>query len=80
MRDSRRTVGDRHGVTFIATAAYPYVHRDRATMGLRAALRHQAAVASTELNWSTLVVEGPAEIPGAHGRSWFQWRATVQAD
>jgi hypothetical protein len=78
MGDTARTVGDRRDVTFTATAAYPYVERDRATMGLRAALRHQPAIAGAEPDWSTLTVDGPTEVRGAHGRSWFQWQASVR--
>ncbi len=78
MGDTDHTVGHRQDMTYTAVGAYPYVNREGATMGLRASLRHQAAVAGAEPDWSTLMVDGPAEVRGAHGRSWFQWRATVQ--
>ncbi|SNS33060.1 hypothetical protein SAMN06893096_103249 [Geodermatophilus pulveris] len=30
-------------------------------------------------DWSTLIVEGPVEVPDLRGRAWFEWSATVQA-
>ena len=48
-------------------------------MTLRGELRRQAAVNGAVADWSTLAVEEPREAPGAHGRTWFEWRATVEA-
>ena len=31
-------------------------------------------------DWTTLVIDGPTEAVGMHGRTWFEWRATVVAD
>ena len=63
-----------------ATAAYPYVDQQRATSGLRGQLRDIVAQASAgSPDWSTLTVEGPAEVPAAHGRSWFVWTASVKS-
>ena len=28
-------------------------------------------------DWTTMVVQGPTEVVGLHGRTWFQWTATV---
>jgi hypothetical protein len=52
-------------VSFTATAAYPYVDRDRATAGLRGQLRGIVAGAGAGVpDWTTLVVEGPTAIKG----------------
>lgn len=59
-----------------ASTALPYPHLDRATAGLRAQLRHRLA-ADELADWSTLEVQGPAQVPGARGRVWFEYRATV---
>ncbi len=67
-------------MTWTATAAYPYVNLDRATCGLRGQLREIAAASGAGTpDWSTLVVEGPVEFTGAHGRSWLVWTAEVEA-
>src|SRR5215218_8820089 len=59
-------------VSFTATAAYPYVDRDRATAGLRGQLRGIVAGAGAGVpDWTTLVVEGPTAIKGLHRRVWF---------
>src|SRR4051812_2972285 len=61
-----------------ATAAYPYVDRDRATAGLRGQLREILAGAGAGVpDWTTLVVEGPTEVEGLHRRVWIVWTATV---
>jgi hypothetical protein len=38
-----------------------------------------AAAGAGAPDWSTLVVEGPTEIAGRHGRVWFTWTARVAA-
>ncbi len=64
---------------FSATAAYPYVDRDRATAALRGQLRETVAEAGAGVPaWSTLVVDRPTESVGLHGRAWFFWTATVE--
>ena len=67
-------------VTLTATAAYPYVDGDRAALALRGELRRQAAAKGMIADWSTLAVEGPQEAPGAHGRTWYEWTGTVEAE
>ena len=63
-----------------AAAAYPYVNRERATAALQAQLRVVAAAGGAVPDWTTLEVEGPTEQPGMHGRVWFEWTATVNAN
>ena len=64
---------------FRATAAYPYVIRDRATAGLRGQLRETVAEAGAGMpGWTTLIIEGPTEVEGLHRRVWFIWTATVE--
>lgn len=70
-------MGDRGQVTFTADAAYPYVNAKRATAGLRAQLREVVAAAGVEADWGTLTIKGPTASPGARGRTWFEWTATV---
>ena len=51
---------------------------ERATAGLRGALRLEIALATTDLpDWSTLVIDGPSAGLGLHGRPWFRYTATV---
>jgi hypothetical protein len=55
----------------------PAAH-ERATAGLRGALRLAIAEATSELpDWDTLVVEGPIEVPRAGGRAWYRYTARV---
>jgi hypothetical protein len=65
-------------VIYKAAAALPYDDRHRATSGLRGQLRVMAACVGATPDWATLAVEGPTETPGAHGRTWFEWTATVE--
>jgi hypothetical protein len=65
------------GVTFTAAAAYPYVNGERATALLRAQLREVVATAGVDADWATMTVQWPTEAPGARGRTWFKWTATV---
>ncbi len=51
-----------------ATTAYPDVPGVSATMALRGHLQELAAAADGVPDWSTLVVMGPSEVIGAHGR------------
>ncbi|SFU08560.1 hypothetical protein SAMN05660657_05536 [Geodermatophilus amargosae] len=30
-------------------------------------------------DWSTMVVQGPAEATGQRGRTWYEWSATTEA-
>ena len=39
-----------------------------------------ALVDGAHPKWSTLMVEGPVEVPDLRGRAWFEWTATVEAD
>ncbi len=68
-------------MTFIATAAYPYENLERATAGLRAALRHQILAAGIRglQVWDTFVVTGPTTAKDARGNTWFEWVGTVHA-
>ena len=68
-------------MTYTGTTALPYPHRERATAGLRAQLRHQlldAGVAAVP-GWAAMTVEGPEEVTDGLGRVWFQYRATLDA-
>ncbi len=67
-------------MTFTATAAYPYIHEERATLALRAHLRELAAAAGERPDWSTLAVVGPTEVAGARGVTWFEWVGTVEME
>jgi hypothetical protein len=62
--------------TYEAVTALPYPHLERATAGLGAQLRLQLA-ASEVADWTTLVVDGPAEALDGRGRTWFEYRASV---
>ena len=68
-------------MTFIATAAYPYESLERATQGIRAALRHQILAAGIRglQVWDTFVVTGPTTAKDARGNTWFEYRATVES-
>lgn len=65
-------------VRYSAAAALPYAHRDRAVAGLRRQLRLMALAAGATPDWTTLDVVGPREAIGLHGRSWFEWSASVE--
>jgi hypothetical protein len=66
-------------VTFTATTALPYPHLERATAGLRGALRQQLLAAGVMAvpDWSTLTVTGPQEFADERGQLWFGHRATL---
>lgn len=68
-------------MTFTATAAYPYEDLERATAGLRAALRQQLLAAGIRglQVWDTFVVTGPVECADRLGRTWYEYRATVDS-
>ncbi len=68
------------GVIYRAAAELPYNNRDQATAGLRGQLRVMIVAGGGTPDWSTLTVEGPTEVVGAHGRTWYEWRATVVVD
>ena len=74
----RRLIGDASLVIFTVTRALPYDDRQRATVGLRRLLGEEVAAAGKFPNWATLVLEGPTEVTGLHGRTWFEWTATVE--
>ena len=77
---SQRLSAGHHAVVELeAETALPYPHRERATAGLRAELRHCAADAGVLADWDTLEVTGPVETPDARGRAWYSYRATVTA-
>lgn len=63
-----------------AAAAYPYLDEQLATAGLRGQLRVMALAGDASPDWSTLVVEGPTRAPGARGRSWYEWTATLSVE
>ena len=66
---------------FTPTAAYPYENLERATAGLRAALRHQllaAGIRDVQV-WNTFDVTGPVECAYRLGRTWYEYRATVES-
>ena len=65
--------------TFSASAALPYEDLDRATRSLQDELRHALASVDEAPDWSTLEVEGPTEVKGASGRTWYRWTATVES-
>jgi hypothetical protein len=78
---SERPPGQCGVVILTARAAYPYVGRERAAAGLRGELRLMAlalAFGATP-DWTTLAVEGPVEALGLHGRTWYEWTATVES-
>ena len=67
-------------VIYRAAAAYPYVNVEQATTGLREQLRLIALAGGGIPDWSTLNLEGPTESPDQHGRTLFEWTATLSAD
>ena len=67
-------------VTYRAETALPYEHLERATAGLRAELRHQAADDGRAPDWSTLTVTGPTQQSDARGVTWWVYEARVQPD
>jgi hypothetical protein len=66
--------------TFSASAALPSQHLERATTGLRAELRRQVLLAGVDAmpRWETFTVRGPREFADLRGRTWYEYRATVQ--
>ncbi len=67
--------------TFSASAALPYEHLQRATAALRAELRRQLLAADVHAmpRWDTFTVTGPTEFTDLRGRSWYEYRATVES-
>jgi hypothetical protein len=67
--------------TFTATTALPYEHLERATSGLRAELRQKLLHAGVHEMpvWDTVEVTGPYEFTDLRGRTWFEYRATVES-
>ena len=68
---------DHSGVTYKATASYPYRDSERAVAALRGELRMVAARDGAAPDWSTLRVNGPTEVIGARGVVWYEWTPTV---
>ncbi len=68
-------------MTFTATAGVPVREPGAATLALRAALRHQLLAAGVRglHAWETFVVEGPVECADLLGRTWYEYRATVES-
>ncbi len=66
---------------FKATAALPYEHLERATAGLRAELRRQLLAADVHAmpRWDTFTVTGPTDFTDLRGRTWYEYRATVES-
>ncbi|TFV59279.1 hypothetical protein E4P41_11945 [Geodermatophilus sp. DF01-2] len=62
-----------------AAAALPYPDRARATAGLCGQLRLLARAGGGELDWTTLTVDGPIEVPVPGGATWFEWQVTIEA-
>jgi hypothetical protein len=60
-----------------AAVAMPQDDRVVATDQLRRQLRIMAAAAGATLDWTTLAVTGPMEIPGAEAATRFEWTASV---
>jgi hypothetical protein len=62
-------------------AALPYEHLERATAGLRAELRRQLLAADVHQMpvWETFDVTGPSEFTDLRGRTWYEYRATVES-
>jgi hypothetical protein len=61
--------------------ALPYEHLERATAGLGAELRRQLLAADVHEMpaWETFDVTGPSEFRDLRGRTWYEYRATVEA-
>jgi hypothetical protein len=60
-----------------AAAALPHANREWATHGLACQLRIMAMAAGGTLDWTTLAVAGPIDVPGAPERARFEWTASV---
>jgi hypothetical protein len=60
-------------VTYTATTALPYPHREQATAGIRAELRHKLLAAEVvgAPDLAALTVAGPEEFTNGRGRTWF---------
>lgn len=67
--------------SFTAIVTLPYQHLERATTGLRAELQRQLMAADLHAVpvWDSFTVTGPREFADLRGRSWYEYRATVQA-
>ena len=70
---------DRTGNTsiFHAAAALPHANRKWATHGLACQLRIMAMAADGTLDWTTMAVAGPTDVPGAPERARFEWTASI---
>jgi hypothetical protein len=67
--------------TFFATAVLPYENFDRASALLRTELRRQLLIANVpEVPIrGTFDVTGPIEFTDLRGRTWYEYRATVES-
>ncbi|SFO58039.1 hypothetical protein SAMN05660359_04479 [Geodermatophilus obscurus] len=65
--------------TYRVTATAPYDDRERAVAGSRGQLRLMAIADSATPDWSTMTIEGPVEVTGLHGATWYEWTATGEA-
>ena len=73
--------GGRPPRIFTATAALPYEHLERATAGLRVELRRQLLAADVHVMplWETFAVTGPNVFKDLRGRTWYEYRASVES-
>jgi hypothetical protein len=67
-------------MTYTAKAALPFPDAHRAVSGLRGQLRLLVSNDGRTPDWETLRVTEPVQVIGQHGRVWYEWTATVQAD
>jgi hypothetical protein len=68
-------------VSFRATAALPFEHLERATTALRAELGRQLLAADVRVmpRWETFTVTGPKEFTDLRGRTWYEYRGSVES-
>jgi hypothetical protein len=66
-------------MAYKASAAYPYIERERAVAARRGHLRTLADRDGALSDWSTLRIAGPTEVIGEPGRVWHEWSASIDA-
>jgi hypothetical protein len=66
---------------FSASTALPYEHLERATAELGTELRRHMLAADVHAmpRWETFSVTGPREFTDLRGRTWYEYRATVES-
>jgi hypothetical protein len=69
--------GPGNTLIYHAAAALPHANREWATHELACRLRIMAVAAGGTLDWTTLAVAGPTDVPGAPERARFEWTASV---